>query len=59
MTKEVTKDKEMQAIRANCVVVARAKRGEFCLEAMENIDKYGYDFVEADRDDCLVYIKYH
>ena len=40
------------------LVIARAKRGEFCLEAMENIDKLGYDFVEADRDDCLVYIKY-
>ena len=36
--------------------IARAKKGEFCLAAMENIDKYGYDFVEADRGD-LVYTK--
>ena len=40
------------------LVVARAKRGEFCLEAMENIDRHGYDFVEAGSDDCLVYFKY-
>lgn len=47
------KNKEKEVL-----VIARAKRGEFCLGAMEKIDKYGYDFVEADRDDCLVYKKY-
>jgi len=39
------------------LVIAQAKRGEFCLQAMKNIDERGYDIAELNRIGDIVYKK--
>lgn len=39
------------------LIIAQAKRGEFCLPAMEAIDKHGYDIAELNDVGDIVYKK--
>ena len=49
--------KEVVIEEKEYAIIAQAKRGEFCLEAMKNIERYGYDIAELNENGDIVYKK--